>query len=216
MRLTLWAEGNGDVCLMPILAWLLRQNGVRDEVDANEFEHFFPRSTHKSVGSIFENEEYWSDILFVHQDADSDKEELGKGYKKRASDLNTLVDAARELNRNIPACVVVVPVQETETWLLVSEVAIQYAVSTNKPPSLPGRNHLESIGNPKARLCEIVRNLGHSIGTDEVDTGLWKKIVANMGKMEPQKFGVLRGIPSFDLLEKSMQKVIQDEGFHRR
>lgn len=198
---------------MPILEWLLRENGVRDEIEINESEHFFSKSTYKTIDSIFEGEDYWSDLLFVHHDADAKKQE---SIEDRKDLLDGLVTQAKKINNRIPSHVAVIPVQETETWLLVSNAAIQSALTCKEDVTLPGRSQLESIGNPKARLCTILRGLDYKIGPDEVDTRLWKKIAANIKEKEPQKFGILRGIPSFDKLEERVKAVISTERLDQR
>lgn len=213
MRFTLWAEGNSDACLMPILEWLLRQNGVRDEIEMNDSEHFFSKSTYKTIDSIFEGEGYWSDLLFVHHDADANER---ANIESRKDLLDGLVTQAKETNENIPPHVVVIPVWETETWLLVSKAAILSALGCREITDLPGRNRLEAIRDPKYRLCQILRDSGFGIGTNEVDTEFWKNIVASIKKTEPLKFGVLRGIPSFDTLEERVKAVISTERLDQR
>lgn len=208
MRFTLWAEGPSDACLIPILTWLLRQCGVYDDIETDEEIIFRSKdqSEFATITKVFEKEDYWSDLLFVHMDADNDKETSGKGPTERDRQCQDKVNAAG----SVPPYICVIPVRETETWLLGSEKALRQATGNPKTQlTFPGRSHLEGI-NSKQRLCDILRELGIEIGND-ADAELWKAIVRNIRLAEPQSYGILRGIPSFDNLEKAVKKVVDSQ-----
>jgi hypothetical protein len=213
MRFTLHGEGNSDECLKYLLEWLLNEYGVF--VDINDHQIFFEKST--KIENIFSGTDYWTDVLFIHRDADSDTEKSGKGYEARKTEIDDDLTALRKAVPELPSHVVVIPVQETESWLLASEKALLAVARKERPiADLPKKADLEKIGNPKKRLCSILRNLELEIGEDKANTRLWMEIMLNIKVKESQSYGVLRGIPSFDRLESAVKKVVDEENLRER
>jgi len=211
MRFTLWAEGPSDACLIPILTWLLRQCGVHADIDQDESVIFFTKR--KRLTDIFRDEDYWSDLLFIQIDADSNTDDAGAGPKPR---LNLCGDKVKGVE-NLPPYVCVIPVQETETWLLVSKATLLHvAGNPRKEISLPGCSHLEAMGNPKRRLCSILNELGVDVPEDGADSEIWKTLSASIPVAERQGYSILRCLPSFKSLETTVKQVVKDHGLAYR
>lgn len=90
-----------------------------------------------------------ADIVFVHRDADS------RDPQPRRAEIQ---DAVQQIDMDKP-CVPVIPVQETEAWLLLDENAIRYVAenpNSRVPLDLPTATRVESIANPKERLKDIL------------------------------------------------------------
>jgi hypothetical protein len=73
-----------------------------------------------------------------------------------------------------------------------------------------------TCGDPARRLCSVLQQLGEAIGENKKVTWLWVQIMQAMGSVEPEKYGVLRGIPSFDRLESAVKKVVDEENLRER
>lgn len=90
-----------------------------------------------------------ANLIFVHRDADSRNPEPRHGE---------IEDALRALDLGVPG-VAVVPVQETEAWLLLDEDEIRRVAenpSGRVPLGLPAPEKVELIANPKELLFEIL------------------------------------------------------------
>jgi hypothetical protein len=213
MTFTLWAEGPSDTCLGPLLRWMLLQSGVDAEFNPDT-DFCSGVKDHRSIIRFFERENYWSDLLFIHRDADSSRTEA---IQERDDEITEKIKEVRQEYPNLPSHIVVIPVQETEAWLLASEKALRSVTGNTKDGVvLPGKSKLESIGDPAVRLCSVLRELGQSIGENKKVTWLWVKIMDAIGSVEPEKYGVLRGIPSFDRLESAVKKVVDEENLRER
>ncbi len=90
-----------------------------------------------------------ADIVFVHRDADS------RDAMPRRAEIE---NAASEVGSEKP-CVPVVPVQETEAWLLLDEASIRSVAEKEKgriPLEIPSPARVESIAKPKEKLMEML------------------------------------------------------------
>jgi len=90
-----------------------------------------------------------ANLLFIHRDAD------GPDPTPRYEEID---QAIKLLSVSIPY-VAVVPIQETEAWLLLNEEAILTLVSDSKRRmrlNLPPPKQVERIANPKERLKEVL------------------------------------------------------------
>lgn len=90
-----------------------------------------------------------ADLFFIHRDSD------GRDPSPRYREIEIAV-AASGLSGE---WVAVVPVQETEAWLLLDETAIRAAVGRPQgrcPLSLPVPGRVESIPNPKDLLMDVM------------------------------------------------------------
>lgn len=91
------------------------------------------------------------DILFIHRDADSYRDSDAAGSEKRRAEI---AEAVISSGHDGPY-VGIVPVQMTETWLLVNESEIRRVAGNPRglqDLGLPSVNRLETISNPKESL----------------------------------------------------------------
>lgn len=90
-----------------------------------------------------------ANLIFVHRDSDS---------RDPASRRAEIADAAAALGI-APPVVAVVPVQETEAWLLLDEAAIRQVAENPRGRvalGLPTPSVVERIARPKERLAEVL------------------------------------------------------------
>ena len=97
---------------------------------------------------------YECDLLFVHRDADQ-----ADSRPRRKEIENALVEARKSSHLIIPA-VPVIPIRETEAWLLVEEKAIRLAASNpngTRDLMLPALKNIEKCADPKKELERVLR-----------------------------------------------------------
>ena len=155
LRYTLVAEGSSDTALLPILNWMLIQNGVRCPVQPAWADLRVlplpdrPRLTDKIRVSL---DFYPCDLLFVHRDADTESREM------RVQEIGKAVASLPE--GLSPTFVCVVPVRMQEAWQLIDEAAIKTAAGNRRYAGeleLPPVNSLEEIPDPKNLLNELLK-----------------------------------------------------------
>lgn len=98
-----------------------------------------------------------ANLVFLHRDADSPTADF------RYQEIET---ATRELGLILPH-VAVVPIQATEAWLLLDEVAIRRAADKpggRTPLDIPRPREVENIHKPKERLWELLRTASELSG----------------------------------------------------
>ena len=147
LRYTLVTDGSSDIALIPILTWLLRENGVAHTIQSEWADlNRVPHSKRRRL----EDKIYWSlelypcELLFVHRDAEREPRE------NRVSEITT---AIQRVVISVPPRICVVPVRMQETWLLFDEPAINHAAgnsSNRQSLNLPPINRLEDLPDPKA------------------------------------------------------------------
>lgn len=145
-------EGTSDAPLIVPLIELCRLAGADDakEVPLDweqlgaEIGHSVSEKVKAALSQAPETE-----LLFIHRDAD------GRDPTPRYEEIE---EAIESLGVTIPY-VAIVPVQETEAWILLDEQAIR-DVSGNQTGrvklNLPSPKQVEKIANPKERLKEIL------------------------------------------------------------
>lgn len=90
-----------------------------------------------------------ANLFFVHRDADS-RNPLPRYTEIRTAANNCSLESS---------WVAVVPVQETEAWLLLDEAAIRAVAGRPRgrnPLSLPRPHEVEEVSHPKERLKEVL------------------------------------------------------------
>jgi hypothetical protein len=88
-------------------------------------------------------------LIFVHRDADSSDDRIAREVIARGVQLSGCAKPS----------VPVVPIQETEAWLLLDEVAIRKRAGNpngRQPLDLPKNKHVERRANPKELLREAL------------------------------------------------------------
>jgi hypothetical protein len=155
LRFTLVSEGSSDKCLIPILEWAIREQGVNAAQGQFAQWNWLPKKPKTIAGKILAGLDlYECDLLFVHRDADeSDPSE------RRKEIAGAVIEANRQRSIIIPS-VPVIPIYETEAWLLIEEQAIRRAA--NNPNGkcdlgLPTHKNIENCGNAKEELERALR-----------------------------------------------------------
>ncbi len=134
-------EGTSDDGLVAHLRRLLVEAGA---VEANGSSRAYKGTTEERLRQVLA-EAGTLDIVFVHRDAD------GPDASERHREIT---EAAAACGAEVP-CVGVVPLQETEAWLLVDESEIRRVVGRPKGKEaleLPALNRVERTRNPKEVL----------------------------------------------------------------
>lgn len=155
LRYTLVSDGSSDIVLLPILTWLLHQEGVSGEIlpqwaDLRIFKINPPRKLSDKVKRALEY--YSCDLLFIHRDAEN------QDRIQRVCEIYRETNSIPEVAQTPPVCVI--PVRMQEAWLLFNEIAIRYASGNRSGKaqlSLPPINKLESLPDPKSKLHECLR-----------------------------------------------------------
>src|SRR5699024_4219912 len=159
-------------------------------------------SVEAKVEKLMPQYEYCN-LLFVHRDADGPTGE--HRYQEIRSALN-------RCNWDV-AHVCVVPIQETEAWLLTSEEEIR-AIAGNPrgryPLELPKLSNIESCNRPKELLNKAYLAAGHETGR--------RRRVANrrfgrsretlLRRLDPN--GDVRGLSSFQRLVEDVESAMEE------
>ncbi len=148
IHFVLISEGSSDNGLIPHLEQMCIDAGV-DEVSGVSPDF---RRLGETIGSRIEAKiratlllEPNANLIFIHRDADS------RNPEPRYREISEAICASDCAQPYVP----IVPVQETEAWLLLDEQAIKKIAQ--KPNSrralhLPAARRVESVANPKERL----------------------------------------------------------------
>lgn len=145
-------EGTSDDGLIPHLENLCIDLGA-DEVtgtgvDFRRLDQPVGHSLEAKLGAAVQLEPE-ANLYFLHRDADS------PNPAPRYAEIANAV-AAVELTRE---WVALVPVQETEAWILLDEAAIRMVARRPRgrtPLNLPRARQVETVANPKERLQEAL------------------------------------------------------------
>ncbi len=204
VHFVLVCEGSSDEALVPHLRSLLVECGAREATGtAPDFSRWGQRIS-RDIGTrvrVALRLEGHVDLLFIHRDADSPDPEL------RYNEISMGVAKAGYANTWIG----VVPVQETEAWLLLDESAIRRVSGRPKGRvvlNLPSPNHVEEITNPKGRLLEEILRASETSGRRR--DHLKKKLSALRGHLlaELRTGGPLQNVPSWVRLKTDIEKYV--------
>jgi hypothetical protein len=115
IKFSLLSEGKSDAALIPIIKWVFRQQLRADSVVTGDWvdEGRLPKAKAASPGNRLRLaiEIYPCDFLIIHRDADGENWELRKREIASWCDEATLADTRP---------IAIVPVRETEAWLMAS------------------------------------------------------------------------------------------------
>jgi hypothetical protein len=152
LRFALIAEGSTDRRLAGLLQELCLRAGA-DEViaEAPDLGRVPDAQGHSVAGQIrtMLHHDAGLDLVFVHRDADD-----SDGIRARAIVSEGIAQVAE-----CPVHVCVVPVQETEAWLLLDEPAIRMVAGRPNGRvhlGLPSPGDVEAIKNPKELLHTVI------------------------------------------------------------
>lgn len=146
MIAALLGEGSSDRALLPILRWVL-ERCERPDVQLAWVDTRSLPAVHRTLKEKVATARALSacEILFVHRDADT--EDPGPRYAE-------IRDAAGDRPH-----VAVVPIRETEAWMLIDPVAIACAAGRPRAASavaLPPLQRLERLADPKRALHDLL------------------------------------------------------------
>ncbi len=209
LRYTLVSDGSSDASLLPILDWLLVENGVTLSI----------RSAWADLGSIqlpkrpslsdkirISLEVYPCNLLFVHRDAESQSREMRVDEIRRA-----LSDLAAS-----PPVVCVVPVRMQEAWLLIDEDALRWAAGNRRYSgklAMPPISQLEELANPKDILYDLL--------TQVCDLNRRRKrrfpvhAYARRVSENIHDFSALRRLNAFNALEEEIRAAIESHQWNQ-
>ena len=207
LRYTLVTDGSSDIALIPILTWLLKENGVAYAIqpawaDLNRIPHQERRRLEDKIRWGLEL--YPCDLLFVHRDAERESRE------NRVNEIGT---AIQSVVISVPR-ICVVPVRMQETWLLFDESAINNAAgnpSNRHSLNLPAINRLEELPDPKTALHDRLRQASNLRGRRL--SGFPVSEYARRVTQYIQDFSLLRRLSAFTALESEIEQIIEQQGW---
>lgn len=198
----LLCEGSSDQPLVEHLRTLLVCNGV---AEASGYSDYRKGSISTKLARLIK-EGASADVVFVHRDAD------GPDPHPRTAEISTGVD---EAGFAYP-CVPVVPVQETEAWLLIDEDAIRLAAGNPKgrtPLGLPTPEQVEQIARPKETLKTALATAsgksGRRLTKEKARFNDRRRVL--LQRLDPT--GVVRRVPSWQRLEQSIADLVKTQGW---
>lgn len=205
LRYTLLSDGRSDQALMPLLNWILRQQGIHCAIQPDWADlPRLPRPPKSLPDRILRTLElYPCDLLFIHRDAENQPRQIRVDEIKRA-----MKEVAR--GESCPA-VCVVPVRMQEAWLLFDEAALRKAAgnqSGRQPLDFPPTSRLEQVPDPKGLLYELLREASGLAGRrrQRFPARLHARRVAEF----ITDFTPLRVLPAFRALESDLGEIISE------
>lgn len=203
LRYTLLPDGTSDRALIPIINWLLIEQGINIPIQADWAKLGLFKKPPKSLEEriIITLELYPSDILFIHRDAEKEP---------RQNRINEIKKALIAQKISIPY-LCVIPVRMLESWLLFDEIAIRKAAENphgKQVINLPSLKDIENISEPKKLLCNLLRQA----------SGYQGRKLKKFQSRERQKiidipnfindFSTLRKLSAFQSLEAELKLVL--------
>ena len=142
-------------------------------------------------------------LVFVHRDADS-------------VDSRPRYEEIREAIRivgNAPVHVAVVPVQETEAWLLLDEAEIRRIAENPKgtvPLNIPSAKRVERISNPKEHLITIILDASEQTGRQyrKIKQKVHQKCRLILDGLDPE--GPVKAVPSWKRMFSDLRSAIEE------
>lgn len=151
LRFLLVCEGSSDAALIHHISRLLLQSGHSDP-QGQSWTRSGPLADKIREGLRFSGP---CDLLLVHRDADSNVETPSAGPERRRQEISSAV-----INSGFQGpWAAIVPVQTTESWLLIDEPAIREIAGRRAGVSsleLPLLNRIEDVPNPKYRFWKAL------------------------------------------------------------
>ena len=139
-------------------------------------------------------------MVFIHRDSD------GPDREGREREIRRGVEESGFPHPFIP----VIPVQETEAWLLLDEQAIRDVVASKgkQPLGLPKPNAIEGTRNPKEILQKALlaasETSGRRLKKEKNSFSRHRRVL--MQRLDP--FGAVRNLPSWQCLERDIQRAL--------
>lgn len=205
INFVLVAEGASDYALVTHLEALCNHCGAKEVTGvALEFERL-PASIGRTVLDKLiaaKKAEPGANLFFIHRDADSrDSSSRHQEIKDAAEACQLMVDY-----------IAVVPVQETEAWLLLDETEIRRVARKPKGRAqldLPRPHQIENVANPKERLQAILIDASEASGRrlDRIRRDFSNQRALLMRRLSID--GSLSSVPSWIKMRDDLQRVIK-------
>lgn len=197
---------------MPILDWLLRNNGVGCPIQGQWAELRWLRRppvdfVHRLRTAV---DLFPCELLFVHRDAEA------QPFESRQREIVTAVTEAfaEELR---PAWVCVVPVRMQEAWLLFDETAIRRAAGNPSGDAmlrLPALGQCENLPDPKELLHDLLREASELSPRRRARLRIGP--IVRLVTEYTQDFAPLRALPAFNTLEQDLRDAIAGNRWDER
>lgn len=144
-----------------------------------------------------------ADLVFVHRDADD------RDPTPRHDEIRRAVQEVGDSVRHVA----VVPVQETEAWLLLDEGELRSVAenpSGRVPLSLPTPSTVENVADPKAQLRETILVASEQTGRrrDRINRRYGQKRRLLIRRLDPT--GPIRGAPSWARMFSDLQHAVSE------
>ncbi len=206
LRYTLLCDGSTDRALLPLLTWLLQQQGVGYAIQAEwtDLREVGGQSEPLAARLVAAVDLFPCDLLFVHRDAEREP------HAKRLAQIH----AAAAQQPALPPVVGVVPMRMQEAWLLFDEQAIRQAAGNpngKQALMLPSLTHLEELPDPKVLLHNLLREASGLSGRRrrEVPVSHYATRIPEMiGDFSP-----LRRLTAFQTLEADVAQIVAAQGW---
>ena len=140
-------------------------------------------------------------MVFIHRDSD------GPDREGREREIRRGVEESGFPHPFIP----VIPVQETEAWLLLDEQAIRDVVASKgkQPLGLPKPNAIEGTRKPKEILQKALlaasETSGRRLKKDKNSFNHHRRVL--LQRLDP--LGAVRDLPSWQRLERDIQRALE-------
>jgi hypothetical protein len=160
IHFVLVGEGSSDDGLIPHLENLCIELGASEVTGTSLDFQRLERPIRKTVAAKLQAAmqlEPTANLFFLHRDADC---------QDPAPRVSEITEAVTKCGLEKP-WVSVVPVQETEAWLLLDEAAIRTVAGRprgKRPLSLPHPHEVEAVTSPKEKLQEALLNASELSG----------------------------------------------------
>jgi hypothetical protein len=204
LRYTLLSDGSSDEVLLPILTWLLKQNGVQCAIQPAWAELRRLREPPKTLVERIQKalELFPCDLLFVHRDAENSPLET------RANEIRAAATLAASTTA-IPTTLCVIPIRMQEAWLLFDEQIIRRAAGNphgRAAITLPALEQLEQLPDPKSILHELIRDASglHGRRRNRMRVNIAARRVVELA----DDFKPLRNLSAFQALEREIKQTI--------
>ena len=141
------------------------------------------------------------DMVFIHRDSD------GPDREGREREICRGVEESGFPHPFIP----VIPVQETEAWLLLDEQAIRDVVASKgkQPLRLPKPNAIEGTRKPKEILQKALlaasETSGRRLKKEKNSFNHHRRVL--LQRLDP--FGAVRDLPSWQRLERDIKRALE-------
>ncbi len=205
LRYTLLSDGSSDEALLPILTWLLRENGIKLAIqpawaDLRRLKRP-PQTLSEKINRSLDL--FPCQLLFIHRDAEKEP------YERRYAEIKKAIQKTGTALDALPV-ICVIPVRMQEAWLLFDEKAIRHAAGNlygRQSLYLPPIITLEQLPDPKSILHELLRNASGLKGRrrNRIPTHRHTRRVAEF----IDDFSALRVLSAFKALESDIQQTIE-------